>query len=192
MTEISTDPRPQLRATLDQTQRQVDTVRPSQLDLPTPCAEFDLQTLLAHLVAVLRKLTIVGHGGDMTLVADPATAVVDEWADVFQRARSEFDQTWAVDGKLVEDFALAWGTMTGTELLDAYTHEFTVHAWDLSQATSRSGELDPELAEAALDWFSRNIGEDDRVEGGPFGAAVPVARDADIYTLLAGFVGRPV
>ncbi|SDS78447.1 TIGR03086 family metal-binding protein [Microlunatus soli] len=151
MTYTSTDPRRQICAALDQTQRQVDAVHPSQLALPTPCAEFDLKMLLAHLVAVLRKLTLVGDGRDMTLVTDPANDVVEECADVFRSARSEFDQVWAADGKLGEDFALVWGTMTRNELLDAYTHEFTVHAWDLAQVTGRRVELDPVLAHAALD-----------------------------------------
>lgn len=192
MVTETTDPRPQLRAALDQTQRQVDTLQPNQMDLPTPCAEFDVKTLVAHLVAVLRKLTAVGRGGDMMRVADPADVAVGECADAFRDARSEFEQVWAVDDKLAENFTLVWGKMTGLELLDAYTHEFTVHAWDLDQATGRGSELDPALAEAALNWYSRTIGEAGRVEGGPFAPAVPVAADADVHTRLAGFVGRPV
>lgn len=52
MTEAgeSPDPRPQLGATLDQTQRQVGAIEPADLGGPTPCAEYDVRTLLAHLV----------------------------------------------------------------------------------------------------------------------------------------------
>ena len=77
-------------------------------------------------------------------------------------------------------------------MLDAYTHEFTVHAWDLAQATDRGDDLDPGLAETALDWFTRNLTAEDRGEGGPFAPAVPVPDTADVYLRLAGHVGRPV
>lgn len=192
MTVETTDPRPQLQASLDQTQREVESIQPHQLGLSTPCAEFDVKTLLAHLVAVLRKLAVVGRGGDMTQVADPADDAVADWTAAFRRTRSDFDQVWAVDDKLAEDFRLAWGTMTGSALLDAYAHEFTVHAWDLAQVTGLQRELDPRLAEAALDWYTHNVGEPDRVEGGPFAPAVPVAAEADVYTRLAGYVGRRI
>ena len=87
---------------------------------------------------------------------------------------------------------MAWGTMTGREMLDAYSHEFIAHTWDLARVTGRRGDLAPELAEAALHWYRRNVPADDRGPGGPFGPEVPVAADADPYTRLAGFVGRQV
>lgn len=192
MTDETPDPRPQLRAALDQTQRHVDAVQPAHLDQPTPCAEYDARTLLAHLVAVLRKLTVVGQGGDMTQVTDPADDPVDDWSDAFRCARAEFDQVWLADSMLVTSYALAWGTMTGNGLLDAYAHEFTVHAWDLSRVTGRGDELDPLLAKAAFDWFSRNVPADDRAKDCPFAPPVAVADDANAYTRLAGFVGRSV
>lgn len=193
MTSQTTDPRPQLAAALDQTQRQVDLIRPDQLRSATPCPDFDAGTMIAHLVAVLRKLAVVSRGGDMTGVADPAIDVGDDdgWA-AFRRARDEFETAWTDGLKLGEEFAVPWGSMTGKDLLDAYVHEFTVHAWDLAQVTGSRTELDPDLAEAALDWFGRNIGPENRGEGGPYGPIVPVAPDADSYTRLTGFVGRAV
>lgn len=186
------DPRPQLGAALDQTQHQVDAIDPADLTQPTPCAEYDVRTLLAHLVAVLRKLEVAGHGGDLTEVTDPADEATDDWRNAFHRARSRLEQIWADDSALGSSYTLPWATMTGHELLDAYAHEFTVHAWDLSRVTSRGNDLDPMLAKAALDWYSRNVPADARSEGGPFGPVVAAADNADIYTRLAAFVGRPV
>jgi hypothetical protein len=80
--------------------------------------------------------------------------------------------------------------MTGREFLDAYAHEFTVHAWDLSRVTGLGNELDPLLAEAALDWYLLNVPADARPAGGPFAPAVTVDDDAGVYTRLAGFAGR--
>lgn len=194
MTQIGDvpDPQRQLRAALDQTQRQVAAIQSTDLNQSTPCGEYDVRTLLAHLIAVLRKLEVVGRGGDMARVTDPADDLADDWADVFRRARIDLDQIWAPGSVLDTNYSVPWGSMTGHELLDAYAHEFTVHAWDLSRVTGLDNELDPVLATAALDWYSRNVPADSRPEGGPFAPAVAVADDADEYTRLAGFVGRLV
>lgn len=194
MTEVDAtpDPRPRLNAALDQTEHQISALRNADLDLPTPCAEYDLRTLLAHLVGVLRKLTSLGNGEGMTHVRDPADDHTDDWGGTFRSARADLEQVWTPDSALGESYALPWASLTGYELLEAYTHEFTVHAWDLSRVTDRGNELDPVLAEAALDWFTRNLTAEDRGEGGPFGPAVAVAADADVYLRLAAHVGRPV
>lgn len=149
-------------------------------------------TLLAHVVAVLRKLAAVGRGDDMSAVTDPADDITDGWPDEFRRARRDLEQVWAPDAMLGKSHTLSWGTMTGRELIDAYAHEFTVHAWDLARVTGRVNDLDPVLAEVALDWFTRNVPAAARSDDGPFGPVVEVADDADAYTRLAGYVGRPV
>lgn len=120
MTAGFTDPRPQLAAALDQTQRQVDAIGADDLGRPTPCADYDVRLLLAHLLAVLRKLEVVGRGGDMTGVSDPADDVTEGWGDVIRRARVDLERTWSVDASLEHSCRLPWGTMTGREVLEAY------------------------------------------------------------------------
>lgn len=169
-------------------------IEPDDLGRTTPCAEYDVRTLLAHLVAVLRKLTVVKNGGDMTRVSDPADDLTGDEGAAFRQARADLEQAWSSGSKsaLQASYTLAWGTMTGQELLDAYTHELTVHAWDLAQAIGRGGKLDPNLADAALDWFSRNVPAEGRSESGPFAEPVAVSNDADTYTRLAAYVGRSI
>ncbi|SDT07862.1 TIGR03086 family protein [Brevibacterium sandarakinum] len=184
------DPRPQLAASLDQVERQIDSMKPDDLGRPTPCAEYDVRTLLAHLIAVLRKLTAVRAGDNFAEVTDPADDLDDDGRSAFRHARAELERAWTPDAALEDKYTLPYGTMTGRELLDAYTHEFTVHAWDLCRALGDGDDLDPELAVAALDWYTLNVPADDRSEGGPFGPAAAVSDDADPYTRLAAFVGR--
>lgn len=194
MPNTTVDPRPQLAAALDQVQRQVQALTPEELALGTPCDAFDVRTLVAHLIAVLRKLTAAKAHEATTQVADPATDVGGDEHEAFLRARQDLDHAWgqASQDELDAYYAMAWGEMSGVELLDAYAHEFTVHAWDLVQATGRDADLDPALAEAALAWFTENVGADGRGDGGPFGAPVPVPEGSDPYTRLAGYVGRDV
>lgn len=190
--DASADPRVQLASALDQVERQIEELGSDDLGQPTPCAAYDVRTLLAHLVAVLRKLEVVRHGGDMTQVDDPATDLAGDEGDAFRRARAALEQAWQPDSALDPDYTVAWGTMSGHDLLDAYAHEFTVHAWDLSQATGRDEKFDVNLAHAALDWYARNVPAEGRSEDGPFAPAVVVGSDADPYTRLAAFVGRQV
>ncbi|HIZ34248.1 MAG TPA: TIGR03086 family protein [Candidatus Ruania gallistercoris] len=190
--DASFDPRAQLGRALDLVQRQIERLGPGDEGRRTPCAEFDVRTLLAHLVAVLRKLAVVRRGGDMTQVNDPATDLDGDEGEAFRAARAALEDVWRSDAALEPTYSVAWGTMTGRDLVDAYAHEFTVHAWDLAQVTGRADELDPALARAALDWYSRNVPAETRSDSGPFGPVVPVAEDADPYTRLAGFVGREV
>lgn len=185
-----TDPRPRLAVALDQITELIDTVAPSDLDRATPCDDYDVRTLLAHVLAVVRKLTVVGHDGDATEVGDPAEDPVQDWGAAIRSARTELERVWAADASLDGDRTLPWAVMPGREVLTAYTHEFTVHAWDLARATGRLDALDPESSQAALDWFTRYVPADDRPEGGGFGPAIPVAADADVHTRLAAHVGR--
>lgn len=188
----NTDPRPQLGAALDQTEHQIGQLRADDPGRPTPCADYNVEMLLAHILAVIRKIAAVGRGEDMNTVTDPADDVSKDWSDEFRRARTELEETWSVDATLDDSHVLPWGRMTGRDLLDAYAHEFTVHAWDLAQVTGRLNDLDPGLAGVALDWYQRNVPADSRTQDGPFGSVVDVPDDADAYTRLAGYVGRPV
>lgn len=161
-----------------------------QLDNSTPCADYDVRRLLGHVVAVLRKLARVGVGGDARDVADPVANIDDGWAAAFDQARGELERVWADDAMLDQMFTLPWATLSGRAVLDAYTHEFTVHSWDLAHATGRLTELDADLAARALVSFREFVPAERRAEQGPFGPPVPVAHDADPYTQLAAYLGR--
>ena len=176
---------------LDQAGRQVAAVRPDELGDRTPCADYDVRALLGHVVSVLRKLARVGTGGDARDVPDVIDGIADDgWASAFTAARSEAERVWADDGSLDRMVELPWATLPGRDVIDAYTHEFTAHSWDLAHATGRLAELDPDLAAQALTAFSTFAPPEDRSEQGRFSPVVAVPDDADIYTRLAAYLGR--
>ena len=55
------DPRATLSAAADIGATLVGNVRPDQLHLSTPCEDFDVSTLLGHLMAVLRRVAAIGR-----------------------------------------------------------------------------------------------------------------------------------
>lgn len=95
------------------------------------CVAVGLQQV-GHVVAVLHKLTRVGTGGDARDLPDVIDGIADDgWASSFTRARMEVERVWADDEELDRMVALPWATLPGREALEAYTHEFTAHSWDL-------------------------------------------------------------
>ncbi|MCX4673433.1 TIGR03086 family metal-binding protein [Streptomyces sp. NBC_01381] len=190
-TELAHDPRPVFSRALDQAGKQVAAVRPDELSNRTPCADYSVRALLGHVVSVLHKLVRVGTGGDARDVPDVIDGIADDgWKDAFARARSEVERVWADDEKLDQMVTLPWATLPGRDALEAYTHEFTAHSWDLARATRRLAELDPDLAARALQAFSKFAPPEDRSEQGPFSPVVAVPDDADVYTRLAAYLGR--
>ncbi len=164
---------------------------PAELGNRTPCADYDVRELLGHVVSVLHKLVRVGNGDDARDVPDVIDGIADDgWASAFAQARAEVERVWADDEKLDRMVELPWATLPGRTALDAYTHEFTVHSWDLAHATRRLAGLDPDLGSRALDAFAKFAPPEARGEEGPFGPVVPVPDDADVYTRLAAYAGR--
>ncbi|WP_020672428.1 TIGR03086 family metal-binding protein [Amycolatopsis nigrescens] len=188
------DPRPTFARALDQAERQAASVRPDELDNRTPCADYDVRALLGHLVSVLNKLARVGAGADASEVPDVLDDIDDiddtAWAGAFHRARGEVERVWADDALLGQMVTLPWATLPGRVALDAYTHEFTAHSWDLAHATGRLDRLDPDLAVRALEAFSQFAPPEMRSEQGPFGPVVAVPDDAEVYSRLAAYLGR--
>lgn len=185
------DPRPLFARALDQAEQQIAAACPDELSNGTPCADYDVRALLGHMVGVLHKIARIGAGSDASDVPDVVDGIADDgWAGAFAQARDEVERVWADDAMLDRMVTMPWATMPGRTTLDAYTHEFTVHSWDLAHATGRFAELDQDLAVEALEAFPRFAPPEERSGQGPFGPVVPVPDDADVYTQLAAYLGR--
>jgi uncharacterized protein (TIGR03086 family) len=192
MTE-NMDPRPLYRRAVAQTATTVAAVSPSQLSLPTPCPEYDVRALLAHIVGGLTRTALVGEL-DPDALAHPsqATGVPDDgWPDAYRAAAARSDAAWADDAKLDTLVEVPWGKVPGRFALAGYIQEVLAHGWDLAQATGQPVEGDPELAEWALATSRRILPPEIRGdEGVPFGPVVTAPADAGPYTQLAAWLGR--
>ncbi|MEV0803841.1 TIGR03086 family metal-binding protein [Kribbella sp. NPDC050281] len=183
------DPRPMLIRALDQTQHLIDTTGPDDLDRPTPCPEYDVNTLLGHLLTVVGRIDLALNGGNALDIPHITTGVDDVPAEWKQR-RTALDETLAADGVLDRTCKLPWATLPGAAAIAAYTTELTMHSWDLAKATDRLGQLDDALATYCLPLVHQFVPADHRGGPIPFGPVVPVADDASPYDQLAGWQGR--
>jgi len=187
----ATDPRPLYTRAAEQLAKLIGTVRPDQLAGPTPCTEFDVRTLLSHLVGGTRRIAVVGAGGDGLAVRPFVDGVADDgWTVAYDEARTEVREAWADDARLDAAVLVPWGEAPGRIALSGYVMEAVTHTWDLSESLGRPLELDPELAGFALAIARRMLPDAERADDVPFGSAVPAPEGADAYEELAAWLGR--
>lgn len=183
------DPRPAYDAAVTWVAALMDGVQAEQLDQPTPCTDFDVRTLMGHLIATGVRAEAIGLGRDPNLeprlveTSDPAA----EYRAITDRAR----QAWSDDAALDAASIVPWGTVPGRAALTGYVNETLTHAWDLAVATGQPAETDVTVAEPALvaarSYISAEIRASDDV---PFGPVVQPREGAGPVEQLANWCGR--
>ena len=164
-----------LSRALDQTVDVLSAISSDQLSDPTPCGDWDVASLVAHVVAAPRNFVTMATGGKPDWSAEPP--LPDDWTAEFRSAADELMRLWGEAGESASPQAVDWQTA-----------EFAVHTWDLVRATGQSRDLDPEVAQRGFDFMSSALTPENRGEA--FGPAVTVADDAPIYDRLVAFAGR--
>lgn len=188
------DPRPLYRRALDQTEAMIAQVRPDQLDLDTPCTDYDVRRLLGHIVAGLRRSETVARGGNALDVPMTVEDVADDgWLSAYREQRRTTEAAWSDDDLLDRQMQVPWGTVPGRGAVAGYVQEVTMHGWDLAKAVGLPTEMDQELGQVVLDMARRFVPPEPRAGRGgpvPFGPVVEVPPDAGVYAQLAGHLGR--
>ena len=165
-----------LSRALDQTGDVMALVHEDELSRPTPCADWDVARLIAHLVATPRNFVELASGNEVDWSAEPEPVLVG-WTGEFRSAADDLIHFWHQAGDGADPMQVDWQTA-----------ELAVHTWDLVRAIGHSPHLDPEVAERGLAFMSSALTPENRGEA--FGPPVPVADDAPVYDRLAAFAGR--
>ncbi|MGO1055278.1 TIGR03086 family metal-binding protein [Crossiella sp. CA198] len=175
------------RAVLDSVTA-VNRIKPTDLGRPTPCADWTVADLLAH-------MTVQHHGFAAAAEGDGANPAVwqvrplgpdpvAEYRDAAERVLAAF----AAEGALERDFALAeFGvTVPGRRAVGFHLIDYVVHGWDVARALGDSYRLAPELAEVALGIALAVPDDESRGKpGAPFGPGLPGEGTALDRILLA-------
>ncbi|POX52342.1 TIGR03086 family protein [Streptomyces sp. Ru71] len=185
------DPRPVYARATEQAAALIRTVRPEQLDGPTPCTEFDVRRLLSHMVGGTLRIAVVGEGGDGMAVHPFAEGVEDAgWPEAYDEVRARVLKAWESDERMAAPVRVPWGEVAGWQALSGYVMEIVTHTWDLSEAVGHPLALDPELAGFALATAERVLPATRRGGDTPFERVRPAAEDAGVYDRLAAWLGR--
>ena len=165
-----------LTRALDQTAEVLDGVTTDRLADPTPCADWDVADLVAHLIAGPPNFVTMSTGGqpDWSATAE----LGDNWTTDFHSGADALVEMWRAAGDSAQPSSMDWQTA-----------EFAIHTWDLVQALDLTANLDPEVAQRGLDFMSAALSPDNR--GEVFGPEVRIDGDASVYDRLAAFAGRP-
>ncbi|MEU6040991.1 TIGR03086 family metal-binding protein [Actinomadura sp. NPDC047616] len=181
---------PLLQRAIDHALDSVEGVTPAALSLPTPCAGWDLGTLLHHLndaFDVLAEGVCAGIIASAPAVMDDADA--DDPAAVFRkRAERVLDacsrpETTRRGGAAIADRRLPVDVVLTTVAL-----EIAVHGWDAARAVGDRRPIPGRLALELL--LLAPLQVDDAVRPGLFAPPVPVPPDAPPGDRLVAFLGR--
>jgi uncharacterized protein (TIGR03086 family) len=162
-------------------------VAPAEMTLPTPCADWDLEALLAHLAASMADLESALRTGHLDLEPDPAPAPDgDDPAEVLRdRAANLLFACYAHHGPdrsvLVGGLPLPAGIVACTGAV-----EIAVHGWDVGAARGRGGPIPPALAARMLGLGPLLV----TGREGLFGTPVQVPSQASPGDRLVAYLGR--
>jgi uncharacterized protein (TIGR03086 family) len=172
-------------------------VAPGEMTLPTPCTDWDLEALLAHLAASMADLESALRTGCLDLESDdPATPDPDDPATpsldgddpvelLRDRAANLLFACYAHHGPdrfvLVGGLPLPAGIVTCTGAV-----EIAVHGWDVRAARGRGDPIPPALATRMLRLSPLLV----TGREGLFGTPVQVPAQASPGDQLVAYLGR--
>lgn len=174
---------------LDQTGQIVAGVAPSQLESPTPCTDWDVQTLLEHMTGGNWNSAATASGGQRQEDAGTEDILGDDPAETYRRSAEAVKRAWREPGRLDEIYEMPMGMLPGQAVLAVRLLETMTHGWDLATATGQSPVYDDDLVQAAMAVAQSNL-SGERPPGFPFAPPVEVGADRPEIDRLAGFMGR--
>ncbi|MEU0176654.1 TIGR03086 family metal-binding protein [Streptomyces massasporeus] len=172
--------------------RLAEAVADEQLADPTPCPEYAVRNVLAHLTHLAGAFRDAGRK-DLGVTTDtsPGSSLPElgpDWREELPKVLADMAEAW-------RDPA-AWTGMTRAGGVDlpgevaglVATDELVIHGWDLARATGRPYTPDPAALRVCHDFLEASVDAPDR--GEIFGPVVRVASDAPLLARAVGLSGR--
>jgi uncharacterized protein (TIGR03086 family) len=158
-------------------------VRPEQYGDKTPCTEWTVQDLLAHMIGVVEGLGAAASGASpqrFELASDPARQFDDAAASALA--------AWRSPGVLDRIVDAGPGPMPGRVLAGINLLDTATHTWDLATATGQPAGLPDGVALAAMEVSLSTITPE--IRPGRFAPEVAAPSDASPTDRLVAFLGR--
>lgn len=200
MPTIEKDLRPLHRLAVLRSVEAVDAVRPSDLDRPTPCTEWTLADLLAHMTVQHHGFAAAarGHGADEAIwKAETVTdAVRADPAGAYAAAAHDVLDAFAADGIAESTFMLPEfgpdATFPGAIAIGFHLVDYAVHGWDVAATLGSAYELPVDVVTAVLPLVMAIPDGDFRdSSASPFDRAVNASAATDFEKILAHLGRRP-
>ena len=183
------DPIELYQAAVDSLRPIIAAVRTDQMDLPTPCSEWNVRHIINHHLKVAECTLSLLAGTGFVNPMDVDHPLPSEGAPAaFEAATSAVLEAVKAPGAAELVIETPIMAMTPDQLLMQVFADLMIHKWDLAKATGQDTAMDAGLAEICYNLM------DSQIEGGRqmgmFGPAVVVREDASVQDKLLGLTGR--
>jgi uncharacterized protein (TIGR03086 family) len=190
MTELRVLHRRALQVTVDL----VNQVTPDRLELPTPCAAWDLGQLVAHMTGQNDGFAAAARGERNGVDAFAPRPVGADPAGLHAASAAELAEAFAGPGGPEREFWLPEirsGSFPATTGIGFHLVDCVAHGWDVARSLDVSVSFDEEVLDAAL-IISLAIPDGPAREqpGAAFRPGLGVTGDAGALGRILGLLGR--
>jgi uncharacterized protein (TIGR03086 family) len=164
----------------------VEHVTAAEMSKPTPCPDFDVRTLLNHMIGNLRMLAVAAEGGKAAIPkgdqfgTDPGGA--------YNQRRDALLGALRSPGVLDRNWEMPFGSMAGNMMAGIAFMEHLTHGWDLAKATDQDTSMPSDLVSECMELVTSM--ESLLRTPGVCGPAVSVSEDASVDDKFIAFMGR--
>jgi uncharacterized protein (TIGR03086 family) len=178
------------RQAADEFGRRVHAVRQDQWTSATPCPEWDVRSLVNHLVNEQLWVPPLMGGATIAEVGDAFDGDVlgDDPVAAWDAASAAAAAALGASGALDRIVHLSFADVTGDVYAWQLTGDLAIHAWDLARGIGADEAIDPALAEVVAEKLAPDLAAYN--EFGLFAASLPVADDAGPQARLLALTGR--
>jgi len=168
----------------------VEQIGDDQWESGTPCTDWNVRALVAHMVDEQRWVPYLLSGGSVQEAGDRFAADPlgpdgkQSWREQSSGALAAFE----ADGALDQAVSLSYGERSARDYIWQMTVDATVHAWDLARGIGADDRLDHELVRRIHHEAQGDL--DEMAASGLFAPPVTVASGADLQTRMLGLFGR--
>jgi uncharacterized protein (TIGR03086 family) len=183
------------RRAVEATVEVVSQVTAADLDRPTPCADWALGELLAHMTAQHYGFAAAaeGDGGDLGVwqVRPLGTDPVAAYTEAAGRVIAAFAEPGVTERKLELPEVLPGHRFPGAQAISFHFIDYVVHGWDVARTIGAGYEPGADLVQAALPIAQAVPGGKARLRpGAAFGPGLPVDDDAPPLDTILALLGR--
>ena len=129
--------------------RLVDGVRDDQLGHPTPCTDWSVGDLLAHVHQFASVFTTNAHKQSPR----PPTTLVEDWRRAIPAQLDELAAAWSDEAAWSGRTSAGGIEMAAADNAAVAVEELTVHGWDLARATGQQLFVDDGTLDAVDRFF---------------------------------------
>jgi uncharacterized protein (TIGR03086 family) len=159
-------------------------------DQTTPCADWDLRTLLNHTIlwtSYSAERRAYGESAAEDLMSKDFTADPG-YAEAYQAQIARAVEAWSDPEAWTRELGVMGNTTPAADVAAMLIMEMVLHGWDVARATGQDYQCDETLAQAVLATVEAQGDMFRQYQG--FAAVVPVPDDAATFDRVLGLSGR--